>query len=144
DNPQPAEDRGRRRERARVSGSAARVRQLRRVCLALRRREGEEKRLENPVRASGLYAGSRGHEPGPAVAGLPFCRADHLLRSYANHRNGKRPSRRLLLLPSSRQINTPGTQPQSKICQILCVFFASSWWFYPFDDNEFRKVLLVV
>ena len=66
-----------------------RVRLLRRLHLALRRRRAEEERLPldpGPPRQDG---GIRRHEQGPRQARLPLRRQHHLLRLHASHRPGQ-------------------------------------------------------
>src|SRR5258708_551628 len=93
DRAQPAEDRQRRDECPRISRRAKRIRQLRRLCLALRRRQAaRQSRQQGP----GEDRAVRCAEQGSAQARLQVCRLDHLLCVHAGRGDGRRPCYRLL------------------------------------------------
>ena len=81
-----------------VSRSAARIRQLRRLHLAIHRRENAAARAARSERRARANRGIRRHEQGSEEARLPFCRLNDLLRVHAGYRHGERSSSHLLPL----------------------------------------------
>ncbi len=101
-------------ERAGVSGCEERVRQLRRLHLAVRRRPAQSEPAALDEAGPGAHGRVGRHEPRPQVSRLHLRRLDDLLRVHAGVRPRQRPRRRMR--PRAKDETVMGTIDAVSVC----------------------------